>query len=51
MGEVGLPLGLSVHQGDDGIGRWSEGVGVMGSSLWPFAFHLSNQLCQELHYQ
>lgn len=29
---MGLPLGLSVHQEDDGIGRWSEGVGVMASS-------------------
>lgn len=35
---------------DDGIGRWSEGVGVMGSTWWPFRYHLSNQLCQELQY-
>lgn len=27
MGEVGLLLGFSVHQGDDGAGRWS---GVRG---------------------
>lgn len=30
VGEVGLPLGLSVHQEDDGLGR-RRGVGIMGS--------------------
>lgn len=33
VGEVGLPLGLSVHQGDDGIGQL--GVGGRGRlGLW-----------------
>lgn len=27
VGEEGLPLGLSVHQGDDGIGQLSVGGG------------------------
>lgn len=44
---MGSALGLSVHQGDDGIGRRSEVLEVMGNSRWPSGFHLGGRLGRE----